>query len=540
MTEELTIEAVHKMKVTELRSELKARGVAVSGKKEELSNRLINLIKSQTVDNDNLVESFDETVNSPDKSLANDSIVVNDATALADLPVPTIDSTTENIESNKVVEVINNISNDNGVEESPVVNNEEKLTVAEDTLCSTENKDISTENNESEVHVETYKELDEKPKVNHAPATNIFGDSALQDEDDEQRELRELEEKKLREAVKLSMARQAVKKTIPSVERKSVPTAATTSSIDVSKTDTDPVSSVVPPPINSPTKHLRIDNFQRPLQLNALKAWLESRWDITLPSDSLWLNSIKTHCYVDFESVEIAIKCRELVHGLNFPPGNQQKLFADFTTIPSKDASGSAESQLKPGQWLVSCEKTVPPIKKIYVETGVSKSALAEADDGLSPRGDANGPLSGGKRKLAGVGASSVMMGMLKNAATTAANSIKTPTNRLSNIDGNEDVGFSTRKRRDVDGGSGALQDSQAGIKRARDVHEETGATQVSRDMQRRLGGRPGGDAGGEAQEDAGPGLALEDLFRKTKAVPHLFWLPAPDAEIERRKRLRA
>lgn len=531
MVQELTVEEVLKMKVADLKVQLKRRGGALSGKKEELSNRLIDLIKSQTADNNTLAESFGDAVHSPEKTEATESENTITSDVVIEVPIPALNSSEpENVQIND----LNKISECKDVDydaQGTVTKDEPKSGLVENAPISLTNDIISDTNEKSASQNET----EEKQEVPAAVVTDIFGDSTTAvDEDDEQRELRELEEKKLREAVKLSMARQAVKKTLPVVEKKTAPSAAPA----VSETS----HAGVPPPANTPTRFLRIDNFQRPLQLNALKTWLESRWAISISPESLWLNAIKTHCYVDLKSVDEAVKCREQVHGLSFPPGNALKLFADFTSISAKDAPSSAESTLKPGQWLQHAEMPAPVTKKLAVDTGVPRADSLEADEGavasgVSPRGD--GSLSSGKRKLVGTGgAGVVMMGMLKNAATTAANSIKTPANRLANIDGNEEVGFSTRKRQ----GGGPVQDTTAGgggVKRTRDLQDEP-VPNVSRDMKRRLGGPAGGGSSQEVPMDEAEGreegLALEDLFRKTKAVPHLFWLPVLDSEVERRR----
>jgi apoptotic chromatin condensation inducer in the nucleus len=59
---------------------------------------------------------------------------------------------------------------------------------------------------------------------------------------------------------------------------------------------------VVPPPNMTPTAALRVDNLVRPFTLQALRALLSETGTVT----GLWMPSIKTHCYVTFETAEQA------------------------------------------------------------------------------------------------------------------------------------------------------------------------------------------------------------------------------------------
>lgn len=96
---------------------------------------------------------------------------------------------------------------------------------------------------------------------------------------------------------------------------------------------------------------VRIDNFQRPLQARALKEWLERICDTTIDDASLWVNQIKTHCYVDFPTLKLARQCVSRVVGQRFPSNSTIDLEADITSVSASEAPMSVEATLKPGAW---------------------------------------------------------------------------------------------------------------------------------------------------------------------------------------------
>lgn len=98
-------------------------------------------------------------------------------------------------------------------------------------------------------------------------------------------------------------------------------------------------------------RFVRIDNFQRPFILKGLYLWLKETCQFDIPIENVWLNPIKTHCYVDFASHEEALKCISAVQGKRFPETSKNPLVADFTSISAFDAPNSDEARLKPGEW---------------------------------------------------------------------------------------------------------------------------------------------------------------------------------------------
>ncbi|KAM0038823.1 putative transcription regulator SAP family [Helianthus debilis subsp. tardiflorus] len=87
-----------------------------------------------------------------------------------------------------------------------------------------------------------------------------------------------------------------------------------------------PKERVVPPSLKTPTTSLRIDNFLRPFTLKAVQEFLGKTGTIV----SLWMDQIKTHCYITYASVEEAIETRNAVCNLQWPVNGGRLLMADF------------------------------------------------------------------------------------------------------------------------------------------------------------------------------------------------------------------
>ena len=339
--------------------------------------------------------------------------------------------------------------------------------------------------------------------------------------------------------------------------------------------------------INPISTHLRIDHFQRPINTNSVRKWIEGIVDKPIAVESIWFNAIKTHCYVDFETESDAILCRTVVHGAKYPTASSNILFADFTSVSAKDAPTALEAQLKPGTWYghkanvdaldarkdagVSRDNRETALK---ITTTPSDGTLdgGAALPGTSPHPGVTSPsYASNKRKLGSVDGT-VGMHMLKAAATNAAISAKGL--RGSLVGGSEETGFSTRKNRAEDGvrgvgvgveplqsvtipadGAGystkrnresADNENELGAKRQRS-QENAVAAVSSTDAPARWTGHGSNnrvrDSGSEfQQQDAGRegGKTLEELFRKTAALPGLFWLPVSEEVVEQRRRIRS
>lgn len=69
-------------------------------------------------------------------------------------------------------------------------------------------------------------------------------------------------------------------------------------------------------------------NLVRPFTLNQLKELLGKHG--TLAEDGFWIDKIKSHCYVVYNSVEEAAASRQALHGIKWPTTSPKILAVDF------------------------------------------------------------------------------------------------------------------------------------------------------------------------------------------------------------------
>lgn len=100
-----------------------------------------------------------------------------------------------------------------------------------------------------------------------------------------------------------------------------------------------------------PSTHVRIDNFQRPLNFKQLLQWLTAELGWQVNENQLWLNTIKTHGYLDVESVEQAKLCIEKLTGKRYPSTSTATLVVHYTEVSVTQAPTHPEAALKPNEW---------------------------------------------------------------------------------------------------------------------------------------------------------------------------------------------
>ncbi|KAL4203269.1 hypothetical protein AMTRI_Chr01g103150 [Amborella trichopoda] len=110
---------------------------------------------------------------------------------------------------------------------------------------------------------------------------------------------------------------------------------------DSSVSEDAPKERVVPPPQRSPTTSLRIDRFLRPFTLKAVQELLAKTGTFC----SFWMDHIKTHCYVTYSSVEEAVETRNALYNLQWPPNGGRLLTAEF--VEPEDVSVRAKGELQ-------------------------------------------------------------------------------------------------------------------------------------------------------------------------------------------------
>jgi apoptotic chromatin condensation inducer in the nucleus len=249
--------------------------------------------------------------------------------------------------------------------------------------------------------------------------------------------------------------------------------------------------------------HVRIDNFQRPLTDKLLFDWLNKTLGHEILKENLWMNKIKTHCYVDFDSLSLAEACITAVTGSKVDSKHTMQLVADMTDVSALEAETAPEAKMKPNEWKNN--------KNLGLNSLPQKTAPAAA----------TAHISGSSVDVIN---NDVVMKAV-NLQLVASNSTKNSESRPESrhVTGNEQVGFSTRRNR-INNGTGITKSAEeVSLKRQR--VESVGSEG------RVLQGRKVNDQ--NEDEDA---LELDTLFRKTKAIPPLYWLPITEDIVKYRK----
>uniref|UniRef100_A0A665X3A0 Apoptotic chromatin condensation inducer in the nucleus-like n=1 Tax=Echeneis naucrates TaxID=173247 RepID=A0A665X3A0_ECHNA len=98
----------------------------------------------------------------------------------------------------------------------------------------------------------------------------------------------------------------------------------------VSITIDDPVRTArqPSPPRGKVSNIVHVCNLVRPFTLGQLKELLSRTG--TLVDEGFWIDKIKSHCYVTYSSSEEAVATREALHGVKWPQSNPKVLSVDF------------------------------------------------------------------------------------------------------------------------------------------------------------------------------------------------------------------
>ncbi|KAJ7313126.1 hypothetical protein JRQ81_004396 [Phrynocephalus forsythii] len=252
----------------------------------------------------------------------------------------------------------------------------------------------------------------------------------------------------------------------------------------VSITIDDPVrtAQVPSPPRGKVSKIVHICNLVRPFTLGQLKELLGRTG--TLVEEAFWIDKIKSHCYVTYSTVEEAVATRNALHGVKWPQSNPKFLSADFVEQDELDFHRGLLAE---------------------------RPAEAKADEPLPLPG--TGPAARGERELS----------RRSEAREREAAVREQWAEREREMERRE----RTRAEREWD----------------RDKVRE-GPRSRSRSRERRRKERPKSkekkaEKKEKAQEEP-PAKLLDDLFRKTKAAPCIYWLPLTDTQYIQKQAERA
>lgn len=269
------------------------------------------------------------------------------------------------------------------------------------------------------------------------------------------------------------------------------------------------------PPRARPTPIVHLCNLVRPFTLGQLKALLGRTG--TLREDGFWIDRIKSHCYVTYASVEEAAATREALHGVRWPQSNPKVLAADFAEQEELDFHRGLSLD-GAGTW---------------AGPGGGGGGAAGAVGGTS-----GGPAVGGASQGAcprGSGAG------LREGAGLRAERERALARRER-----------ARGEREWDRDKGAGPAPSPAPAQPGHAPSPGGSAPASgggsahRDSRPRPSRGGGGGERGRPREqrpekrekapEEPPAKLLDDLFRKTKAAPCIYWLPLTDSQFTQKQ----
>nr|XP_017097846.2 apoptotic chromatin condensation inducer in the nucleus isoform X1 [Drosophila bipectinata]XP_017097847.2 apoptotic chromatin condensation inducer in the nucleus isoform X1 [Drosophila bipectinata]XP_043069635.1 apoptotic chromatin condensation inducer in the nucleus isoform X1 [Drosophila bipectinata] len=261
-----------------------------------------------------------------------------------------------------------------------------------------------------------------------------------------------------------------------------------------------------PSPARNRASHvLYITNLVRPFTVMQLKGLL-ARTGKIVEEDGFWIDRIKSKCYVAYSSEDEAIETRHALHGVRWPVSNPKCLNVDFGSrldmdraiestkdeAPKYGQENTRDNQQPGNAWSrldTSDKKPIRPVR----EWDVGKKEPGEHDKAGSDK------RRGSK-------------------------------DRLESRSRDTERAGQERKRSREREGRGRDRERDRDREREREKERDRG----DRNLQgRSRSGSPATKA--KRKENEPPIRLLDDLFRKTKGTPCIYWLPlTPEAIAEK------
>uniref|UniRef100_A0A3B5LI95 Apoptotic chromatin condensation inducer 1a n=2 Tax=Xiphophorus couchianus TaxID=32473 RepID=A0A3B5LI95_9TELE len=248
----------------------------------------------------------------------------------------------------------------------------------------------------------------------------------------------------------------------------------------VSITIDDPVRTArqPSPPRGQVSSIVHIWNLVRPFTLGQLKELLSRTG--TLVEDGFWIDKIKSHCYVTYSSTEEAVATRAALHGVKWPQSNPKVLRVDF------------------------CQQDELDYQK-------NSSGAGDRPGG----GEDTGPAAPGRGRTSGLPSLLPERDQWAEREREMERRERARAEREWDRDKVKEFGKPGEER------EGGPQRSQSREKR----RKERGKSKEKK-MEKKA-------------EDP-PAKLLDDLFRKTNAVPCIYWLPLTEEQFLQREAARA
>ncbi|XP_075387417.1 apoptotic chromatin condensation inducer in the nucleus isoform X9 [Tenrec ecaudatus] len=254
----------------------------------------------------------------------------------------------------------------------------------------------------------------------------------------------------------------------------------------VSITIDDPVRTVqVPsPPRGKISTIVHISNLVRPFTLGQLKELLGRTG--TLVEEAFWIDKIKSHCFVTYSTVEEAVATRTALHGVKWPQSNPKFLCADY----------AEQDELDYHRGLLVDRPSETKAEEQGVPRPLHPLPLPPAQPPQHPRAEQREQERAVREQWA---------------------------EREREMERRE----RTRSEREWD--RDKVREGPRSRSRSRDRRRKDRAKSKEKKSEKKE----------KAQEEP-PAKLLDDLFRKTKAAPCIYWLPLTDSQIVQKEAERA
>ncbi|XP_060568478.1 apoptotic chromatin condensation inducer in the nucleus-like [Ruditapes philippinarum] len=264
-----------------------------------------------------------------------------------------------------------------------------------------------------------------------------------------------------------------------------------------------------PSPARNPaSKIIHIRNLVRPFTVNQLKELLKRNGNLN--EELFWIDKIKSHCFAVYETEEEAIEARKALHNTTWPLSNPKTLIVDF---------GSEEQM----DYYRGDEKPIPaPDKKEKSSVREQKQKEKEEKQRLMQE-ERQKEIERRQKER-----EKRMKERLEKEGHDRAKPVREwDKDKKSREDWDRTLQKSrSRSPRDHKG-----QRSRSGSP----VREKR--RDRSRERSRERAGRKDKKKGLEKKEDEPPAKLLDDLFKKTKITPSIYWLPLTEAQIAEREK---
>lgn len=235
------------------------------------------------------------------------------------------------------------------------------------------------------------------------------------------------------------------------------------------------------PPKNQLSNVLIVTNLVRPLTLMAIKSLLARTGQI----EDFWIDAIKSKCFVRYATEDEAFETRQALHGVTWPSHNLKTLHVEFSTQEEMDAV--SVSSIGERVRNASESRETKPQDKGF---GWTKQDAAADDRSKSSR----------RVREWDVGKKDDAEREDRDKERRRRRSSERESNRRDRTERKNDENVEKRKS------ASASPDRE-------DDKNETVAVQ--------------------------PGRLLDDLFRKTKATPCIYWMPLSEEQINEKEEQR-